>query len=113
MPEQSQNKREYFRLQYPVIDRPKLQLNGRDFQVFEISEKGLQFAHADKFAFPMGAAVSGLITFHDGQTVSVSGKFVRYQPLVHIIADLEGIDLQRMLKEQLYLRNKYPEVKSS
>jgi len=112
MSDTSRNKRRHFRLRYPATDRPTLRMGEQDFQVWEISEGGLQFARIGDVNFEIGTAVAGSITFHDGQVVNIAGVIGRLQPPVNIIVQLEGIDFARMVKEQLQLRKKYPDVRS-
>lgn len=112
MSDTSRNQRRHFRLRYPETDRPTLRIGEQDFQVWEISEGGLQFSRVGDVAFQNGDKVSGSIEFHDGQVVIIAGVIGRVQPPVNIIVQLEGIDFARMVKEQLHLRKKYPDVRS-
>ncbi|MEQ1906301.1 MAG: hypothetical protein ABL888_19110 [Pirellulaceae bacterium] len=111
MPETSINHREFYRLRYPIMDRPKLELNGQQFEVTEIAERSLQFARVVNLIFQIGQEISGTVTFHDGQTVNIVGKLGRIRRNEGVIVELEGVDLARMFKEQFYLNAKFPRVK--
>jgi hypothetical protein len=112
MPESSINHREFYRLRYPIIDRPKLEMNGQQFDVTEIAERSLQFAQADNLRFQIGTEISGTVTFNDGQTVNIFGRFGRIRRNEGVIVELEGVDLSRMFKEQSYLNAKFPRLKT-
>jgi hypothetical protein len=112
MPETSINKREFYRLRYPIMDRPKLELNGQQFEVTEIAERSLQFVRIVNLTLPLGQEVSGTVTFHDRQTVNIVGKFGRIRHNEGVVVELEGVDLSRMFKEQFYLNAKFPRLKT-
>ncbi len=110
MPEMSINNREFYRLRYPLMDRPKLEMNGQKFEITEIAERSLQFARAENLRFQIGTKVSGLVTFHDRQTIEIFGKFGPIRRNEGVIVELEGVDLTRMFKEQFYLHAKFVQV---
>ncbi len=102
------NRRQFFRLQYPVGERPSLVLSGVPHPVVDISERGIRFQVAD-LALQVGAEVFGAVRFHDGSEWRVSGQVVRVmnEP-PHCALELEGgIPLPKILEEQRYLIRKY------
>lgn len=112
MPNKSINQREFYRLRYPIMGRPKLEVNGQEFEVTEIAERSLQFVHAEKMTSPIGSEISGTVTFHDGDTANIVGKFGRIHHDEGVILELEGVALTRMFQEQFHLNAKYPGLMS-
>ena len=72
--------RKFFRLVFPVAERPILQVGDRSFQIFEISEGGCKAAggaDAIDVLGGLGADVTGFIELSDGDRIDVSGKILR------------------------------------
>jgi len=103
----AEQKRQFFRLEYPPLDRPKLLLMGRSYEVMDLSENGIRFAATDPINFPVNSALIGSIVFHDGTTAPVTGLVLRVQPH-QVIAELRtGVSLAVMMNEQRRLIQKY------
>ena len=72
--------RKFFRLLFPISERPTLQIGGRSFKVVEISEGGCKTAGgaaASDVLGGLGADVTGFIELSDGDRIDVSGKILR------------------------------------
>ena len=69
-----EDRRRYFRVEYPSEDRPQLKVGDTMFDVLDISERGLRFTAPEGAKF--GEWVKGFITFHDQKTMEVEGKIV-------------------------------------
>ncbi len=93
------NRRKYFRVKYPYAERPKLMITEEDFDVIDISERGIKFS--------LGPTLSETITFHDGESLAIEGNFLRTQDNEIVIQPLKGIPAERINKEQRYLKKKY------
>jgi hypothetical protein len=92
-------KREYFRIKYPHDSTPKLLITDEEFNIIDISEQGIKF--------DLEKTIQGIITFHDGESLSIEGKFLRTQSNEIVIQPIKGIPSERITKEQKYLMKKY------
>ena len=95
----NEQKRGFFRVKYPAVDRPKLTIAQEEFDIVDISEKGIKF--------DLKKTVHATITFHDGESLTIEGKFLRSQDNEIVIQPLEDISFERINKEQRYLNKKY------
>ena len=72
-------RRRYFRLQYPLAERPMVEIEGKTFQILGISERGLRISAAPGMAFVDGKTVDMMIRFAEGEELARSGTIVRMQ----------------------------------
>ena len=101
------NSRQYYRVTYPEKERPWIKIDGDLLQVMDISEKGGKFLNAVGIKVDPGSRITGTITFHDGETITVTGDVLREFYDQIIICFTKGIPFSTMIKEQRYLREKY------
>ncbi len=72
--------REFFRLVFPIAERPTLELKGRSLTILEISEGGCKAAgdlNDINVLGGLGVAVAGVIRFSGGERIEVAGKILR------------------------------------
>ena len=62
----AEQRREYFRVQYPVLARPVLTAKSYQFEVIDVSEYGVRFRRNDVYAFEPGMQLVVWIRFSDG-----------------------------------------------
>ncbi len=74
---QNEKQREYFRLKFPHINRPKLMLDIDQYEVEDISEFGVKVKVDDDPAFMIDDNVMAIIAFPDGREYDLSGHVVR------------------------------------
>ncbi len=72
-------RREHLRLQYAPAERPTVSMQGRTFQVFEMSERGLRFKTDLAMVFAQGMTFGLTLTFYEGNIVNVPGTIIRVQ----------------------------------
>ncbi|MGZ0172224.1 MAG: PilZ domain-containing protein [Planctomycetales bacterium] len=102
--------REFYRLWYPVAERPKLRIGDQEFDVSEVSEAGARIVISAPVGLSDSEAFTGTIKFRTGETDSGEGKILRSSEN-EIVAELTtGISLKRMMAEQIRIRQKYPPV---
>ncbi len=101
-----EQRRRFYRIKYPFIERPELTLDNKSYQVIDISEGGVKF-FSPVTTFKVDEYIKGSIKFHDGEIISVEGHVLRLQNKRVIILLDRGIPLQRILKEQRFLIKKY------
>lgn len=102
-------KRDHYRLEYPVPDRPSVLVNGLKYEVIDLSEQGMKFICNRTYAPAKDSAFNGTVFFKDGKSFNVSGRVLRYDPTNdHCVVLLtKGIPLPKMIEEQLHLIRKY------
>ena len=105
---EQKEKRKYYRVEYPATMRPTLKIRKHEFEVMNVSEKGVMFSIDKKLQF--GRWVSGVVTFHDGQTVGIEGKIVReHENNIGMLLTIKSIPYSKILSEQQLLARFRPE----
>ena len=106
----SVEKRDCFRIIYPIVERPGVYFGKKRFEVIDISQGGIKYAIEDAiFAeeWPKGLTVEAEVKLLCGVSQKITGKVLRVSG-VHVILLLEPkIPLKIMLDEQRKLINKY------
>ena len=109
---EKQEKRRYYRIEYPALLRPTLKIRKYEFEVVNISEKGVMFLGDKKIKFARW--VNGEVTFYDGQCIGVEGKIVwKYEGNVGMFLIIKSIPYAKILSEQRLLARFKPEDDSS
>jgi PilZ domain len=75
----SAQRREHFRLTYPLGSQPVLVVNGECYDICEISEGGLRFASESNTEYLGKKLIEANIHFPDGTKSSVEGKVLRQE----------------------------------
>ena len=101
-----ETKRNYFRIDYPPSERPRLVIEGEEFSILNLSEQGLRFEPKGK-SFALGSALRGSIRFSDGMSYLVRGLVARTQVGDVVVQLQQGIPLPRMLQEERRLIQRY------
>lgn len=101
--------RSHYRIDYPILERPVLEVQGVPHAVLDCSERGIRYRFEN--AEPIvGAVVTGTVRFHDGAAIEVTGVVVRRQDSCAALAlEKPGIPLKLLLDEQRRLRRRYPQ----
>ena len=100
--------RKFFRIRYPVEDRPRLRVLAETFSVVDTSETGLLFVSQTLPRFDFNQEVSGQIVFKNGQRLKIRGRVVRRDKNEYAMELNDGIPLPKMMAEHLALLAKYP-----
>ena len=106
--DQSGNKRQNFRIEYPISYRPKLIISYYIFEVLDISEQGIKFFPKRAYELKLGLTLSAKIVFKGGESFNIKGKIIRNTGKEVILSLLEGIPTSKIMSEQRVLINKYP-----
>lgn len=101
------NKREFYRIRYPIWDRPVMKLDGSYFEVMDIAEKGIKFFCKECSEFMPDAEIQFTLTFHDNESLELEGTILRVYSTAVVIYLEEDIPLGRIIKEQQYILAKY------
>jgi len=109
---ENQENRRYYRIEYPASLRPTLKIRKHEFEVVNISEKGVMFLTDKKTSFARW--VSGEVIFYDGQAIGVEGKIVwKHEESIGMFLTIKSIPYSRILSEQRLLARFKPEDDSS
>lgn len=100
--------RSFYRIQYPLPERPVLLAEGQSYPVLDCSEHGLRFIRKLAMPLEVGDIVRGVLTFRRGTQTVVEGEVVRIQgDQVALHLNITPIPLGIVLDEQRHLRSKY------
>jgi len=106
-PLDGQNRRELYRIIYPISIRPVLEIHDIEYDVIDISEKGIRILNNSYRAFPIESIVKGKINFSDGKSLNFAGNILRSSKNNTIISLTGNIPFMRICIEQRYIRDKY------
>ena len=73
----AEQKREYFRVEFPNIYRPFLVMNNEKFEIEDVSEFGMRFKVDELNLFLVNELIVADIVFPDGNMFELSGNIVR------------------------------------
>ena len=105
-------KRKYFRIEYPASIRPTLEIRKHEFEIVDISEKGVKFSAGKEIKF--GRWVTGNVTFHDGQAIGIEGRIAwKRGESIGMFLTVKSIPYPKILSEQRLLARFKPEDGSS
>jgi len=104
------SRREFFRLPYPVTTGATLAVEGTNYKVGEVSERGLRIVSAaDKF--PVEAAVQGELILTLGLRCKISGKVLRIEDGAVVVQLERGPTTYDVIREQRHLTRTFPDWK--
>ncbi|MCW8956908.1 MAG: hypothetical protein OQL09_08500 [Gammaproteobacteria bacterium] len=106
MPEQ---KREFYRVEFPEQESPVLFLNEICYKVLDICEAGIRFEVEDMGSLIRNGRIDAQLRFRDGAMVDSSGNILYQRENSIVIILDQPISLRRVRAEHLYLINKYSE----
>ncbi|MCL4214712.1 MAG: PilZ domain-containing protein [Gemmatimonadales bacterium] len=107
------NRRAHYRIQYPVLDRPGFRAGALEGLVNDCSETGVRVAITGSIPSDLTLAphdrISGEIRFTHGEVEPVEGEVVRFDRKTLILhLDTGTLPFGRIIKEQRWLRQRYP-----
>jgi hypothetical protein len=108
-PRVDSDQRDFYRIQYPQADRPRITLGSFVSEVLNLSETGARFVPAEGLELAVGAPVAGELHFHDGQRLAVAGRVhsVQWEPRIATLQFTSGVPAAKILQEQQLLRQRY------
>lgn len=102
----SEQRREYFRLNYPIADRPSLHSRNETFEVLDVSEYGVRFKIPGDSPFLLEESVRADIRFTDDEIYECSGHIHRCTDKDAVILLGTPIPLQKIRSEHIMLINR-------
>lgn len=103
-----QQRRQLYRIVYPLKARPRIQVGGESFAVIDLCEMGIRFLHSGTEGFKIGENVQGVVHFADGSSVEIQGSVMRVQDRQTVLHLGVPISPAKVLQEQRYLLKHFP-----
>jgi hypothetical protein len=104
------SRREYFRLPYPITSGATLAVDGANYKVGEVSERGLRvLSGVGRFA--VDARVQGILTLAVGVTCPVLGTVLRIEDDSFVVKLERGPTSYDVIREQRYVAKTFPDWK--
>jgi hypothetical protein len=104
------SRREYFRLPYPITTGATLAVEGANYKVGEVSERGLRIV-SDIGKFPLESAVQGTLILTMGLRCTVSGRVLRVEDGAVVVKLERGPTTYDVIREQRHLTKTFPDWK--
>jgi len=104
------SRREFFRLPYPVTTGATLAVDGTNYKVGEVSERGLRIV-SDTGKFSPEAEVQGTLILTMGLRCTVSGKVLRIEDGAVVVKLDRGPTTYDVIREQRHLTKTFPDWK--
>ncbi len=105
-----QNRRKYFRLHYPICERPRLIADFCEFLTLEISEGGARIRYSPNSTVLFVIPTPVRIVFHNGEIVNTTALRLRREPGQLILKFVHTIPTKIMFQEQRRLIVRYPNL---
>jgi hypothetical protein len=104
------SRREYFRLPYPITSGAVLTIDGANYKVEEISEKGLRIV-STAAPFEVDAHIEGTLLLTMGTRCPVAGTILRIESNALVVKLERGPSSQDVMREQRHLAKRFPNWK--
>jgi hypothetical protein len=104
------SRREFFRLPYPITSGAKLLVDGANYRVGEISERGLRIV-SGVGRFPVDAVIQGILTLTTGVSRPVSGTVLRVDDDSFVLRLERGPSSYDVIREQRHVARQFPDWK--
>jgi hypothetical protein len=82
---------------------------GENYEVVNISERGVQFICKKHHEFKPDLEMQFSITFRDNDPLELEGKILRVEGKVTVIYLSGNIPFSRIVQEQRYIKDNYPD----
>ena len=102
-----EQKREYFRVEFPQSYRPSLEMDVDHYEIADVSEFGIRFNAGGDNSFTINDLIIGTIVFPDGKDFELSGQVTRIDDGYVSLELAEPLPLSKIRAEHLYLIGNY------
>jgi len=102
-----EERRQYYRLAYPLEAAPGLMVAGHKYPVMDISERGIRFKSDFTRFFDTGEIVRATLLFPEGESMEVTGFVLRLRKDEVVILLIKWIPYQKIQAEQISLRQRF------
>lgn len=103
-----QQRRQLYRIVYPLKARPRIQVGEDSFAVVDLCERGIRFLHSGAQGFKIGENLQAVVHFADGSGVEIQGSVMRVQDNQTVLHLGVPISASKVLQEQRYLLKHFP-----
>lgn len=100
------SRRSLYRIIYPLLERPTLEVGRGLYEVVDCSESGLRYEVRGRRPPPVGTQLGGTLKFRRGDHVTVTGEVIRVTAGTVVLALDPPISFADILAEQRYLRGR-------
>jgi hypothetical protein len=104
------SRREYFRLPYPITSGATLAVDGANYKVGEVSERGLRIV-SGVGRFAVDSRVQGTLTLAVGVSCPVSGTVLRIEDDSFVVKLERGPTSYDVIREQRFVAKTFPDWK--
>jgi hypothetical protein len=104
------SRREFFRLPYPITSGATLAVDGANYRVGELSERGLRIV-SGVGRFPVDSLVRGTLTLAMGLRCPVSGTVLRIDDDSFVLKLEQGPTSYDVIREQRFVAKTFPDWK--
>ncbi len=101
-------KREHFRLRYPLLARPRLRMADLTGSITELSERGMRLSLAKLTALTADTPVVGSLKMACGTLCDIRGTVIRVDGDEIIVSLSEGPSYKDMITEQRHIAQRFP-----
>lgn len=99
-----QSRRAVYRIVYPLVERPTLQVGRFLYEVVDCSENGLRYEVRDRRVPALGTVLGGELQFRRGVEIDITGEVIRTMGDLVVLALDPALPFGEVLAEQRYLR---------
>jgi hypothetical protein len=103
----AEQKREYFRVEFPRDYHPNLTMSADTYEIEDVSEFGLKFKVETTHPFTLDELVMATIVFPDGEEYELSGQIVRIDHSSVSMLLETPVPLNKIRAEHLHLIQHY------
>jgi len=99
--------RAFYRVEYPIQERPNLVIDGAELSVLDVSEYGIRFLTDAGFPIKIGDVLDGVLQFRGRAEEAVEGEVVWIRAKTAALRLEVPVPFGTILSEQRYLRSRY------
>ncbi|MEO8020132.1 MAG: PilZ domain-containing protein [Pseudomonadota bacterium] len=104
------SRREFFRLPYPITSGATLAVDGANYKVGELSERGLRVV-SGVGRFAVDTRLQGTLTLAMGLSCAVTGTVLRIEDDVFVLKLERGPTSYDVIREQRFVSKTFPDWK--
>ncbi len=100
--------RDFYRVTYPMRERPVLVLQDAEWPIYDLSETGIRYEVATGDLPEVGEEIYGEVRFQRGDRTLIAGEVLRIEGRrIALRLEPPGVPFRILLEEQQFLRTKY------
>lgn len=105
-------RRRYYRIQFPLAERPRLSVDGKTFVVLNLAETNCRICRRGPDSINDSDSIGGVMKFGDGSEVTIEGVVLCHDATGIVIQFTSGVPLKKMTELQRVLYKKYPNLRN-